>query len=451
MKSKNITQILCAFGFVLAIAGCKKVLEVGTPQNQLTTDKIFADSTSALAAMANVYALFNNTIDPNYNIYMDCYSDELQYSGSTDETLQYIQGSVAPSNTTNANFWKASYFAIYSANLIIEEAPKATNLTSKTAAQFVCEAKFLRALTYFHLINTYGTVPLILKTDVNLSSKAAQSDSATVYKQIILDLTDAKNGLPATYLGAGKVRANQFAALALLAKVYLWQRDWVNAEATASLVLGSGLYTPLPAITNVFSANSTETILSFWTQFGYIYKSPDLVPSGGAPLYFYTLAQLNSFENGDQRKLNWILPTTVSGTTYYSPYKYRNATANSISPEYLIVLRAGEQYLIRAEARAQQNNISGSISDINVIRHRAGLGDYIGAIDKSSLLSAIYHERRSELFSEWGNRFLDLKRTGTLNLINSSSKSGWKPTGVVLPVPQYEMNTDPNLKQNQGY
>jgi hypothetical protein len=88
---------------------------------------------------------------------------------------------------------------------------------------------------------------------------------------------------------------------------------------------------------------------------------------------------------------------------------------------------------------------------MNVIRKRAGLGNYAGAADKASILTAINQERRVELFTEWGNRYLDLKRTGTLSSILGSIKSAWKPTGVILPIPQYEMNTDPNLKQNAGY
>ncbi len=82
---------------------------------------------------------------------------------------------------------------------------------------------------------------------------------------------------------------------------------------------------------------------------------------------------INSFEHGDQRKVNWLDSVVVSGNTYYFPFKYKSATLNSDVTEYTVVLRLAEQYLIRAEARTQQNNSFGAISDLNVIRSRAML------------------------------------------------------------------------------
>jgi hypothetical protein len=451
MKAKINIQTIILIAIAVLLNSCKKMIEVPSPQNQLTTDKVFADSTSATSAMVNVYALFNNTIDPNYNSSISCYSDELSYTGPTQQIIEYSQSSVPPTNTGDLSFWQTSYFAIYCCNDIITQVQRSPNLSPVTVNEFTNEAKFLRAFAYFYLINTYGSVPLVLQTDVNVNSIAAKSDSVSVYKQIVQDLKDAQNGLPANYIGTGRVRANKYAASALLARVYLWQRDWVDAETTATSVIGSGLYTPLPATVNTFLANSQETILSFWTQYGYIADGPNLIPSSGAPQYFYSAAQLNAFEAGDLRKSDWTLASIVGANTFYSPYKYHNLSANTSSPEYLIALRAGEQYLIRAEARLRQNNITGALADLNVVRNRAGLNNYAGATDMPSVLAAILHERQVELFTEWGSRFLDLKRTGTLNATIGTLKPAWKPTALVLPIPQSEINTDPNLKQNQGY
>lgn len=451
MKSKINIQFFILMTTVVLLNSCKKMIQVPSPQNQLTTDKVFADSISATSAMVNAYALFDNTIDPNYNSYMSCYSDELSYTGSTQQITEYFQSAVPPSNSADLSFWQKSYFAIYSCNDIIDQVNKSPGLSPGIVNQFTNEAKFLRAFSYFYLINVYGSVPLVLQTDVNVNSIAAKLDSATVFKQIVQDLKDAQSGLSVNYIGAGRVRANKYTASALLARVYLWQRDWVNAEAAATSVLGSGLYTPLPTTPNTFLANSQETILSFWTQYGYIHDGTNLIPSSDAPQFFYTPGQLNAFEAGDLRKSNWILASVVGTNTFYSPYKYHNRSANTTSPEYLIALRAGEQYLIRAEARLQLDNVTGALADLNVIRNRAGLANYAGASDKVSVLAAITHERRVELFTEWGNRFLDLKRTGILNSVIGALKTSWKPTAIVLPIPQAEINTDPNLKQNQGY
>ncbi|MBW4888943.1 RagB/SusD family nutrient uptake outer membrane protein [Mucilaginibacter sp. HMF5004] len=432
-------------------SGCRKLISVDTPQNQLTTDKVFKDATSATAAMVSTYALFDKTIDVNYNKFMGFYSDELNYTGATQEYIDYVQSAVFPANATNLNFWKNSYFAIYQCNDMIEQLNHSVALPTTTVTQYTAEAKFLRAWSYFYLVNTYGKVPLILHTDVNNNENAVNADSVTVYSQIIQDLKDAQVGLKISYIGSGKVRANKYAATALLSRIYLWQRNWPDAESNATMVINSGLYTPLPSTANTFLATSQETILSFWTQNGFINDAPGIIPSSGAPGYFYTSGQLNTFETGDLRKTNWIKSTTVGTTTYYYPYKYHNRTANTSAPEYLIALRATEQFLIRAEARVQQGNITGAIADLNIVRTRAGLTAYSGTIDKLSVVAAILHERCVEFFTEWGNRFLDLKRTGTLSSVISVLKPTWKPTAVVLPIPQNEINTDPMLIQNQGY
>ncbi len=448
---KTITIFLLLLSALFGLAACKKLIEIPSPQNQLTTDKVFADSSSATAAMVNVYALFNRTIDINYNAALSCYTDELQYSGPTQGLLEYFQGAVPPSNVMNANFWTNSYFAIYSCNDIIQQTGTSTGLSATLKQQYQGEAKFLRAFAYLNLVNTYGAVPLILSTDVNANSGAARSDSASVYNQIIRDLTAAKNTLSSTDPGNERVRANPYAAAALLARVFLWQKNWKNAAAYADTVISSGLYSPLPSTLTAFKAGSTETILAFYTQYGYIADAPNLIPGSGAPQYFYSRAQLNAFEAGDHRKMDWILSTQVDTTTYYSPYKYRNTTSNAGDPEYLVALRAGEQYLIRAEANARLNNFLQAAADLNVIRNRAGLGNYSGSMDQPGLLAAIQHERRVELFTEWGNRYADLRRNGTLNLVNQATKTAWKSTSVLLPIPLSEINTDPHLTQNPGY
>jgi hypothetical protein len=140
-----------------------------------------------------------------------------------------------------------------------------------------------------------------------------------------------------------------------------------------------------------------------------------------------------------------------TATTFYFPYKYHNNNTNLNAPEYLSALRIAEQYLIRAEARAQSNNISGAVADLNVIRTRAGLATLSTNISLQLCMDKIIHERQIEMFAEWGSRYLDLKRTGRLNPLMMAIKAAWKPTNTVLPIPQNEITFDPYLKQNAGY
>jgi hypothetical protein len=115
-----------------------------------------------------------------------------------------------------------------------------------------------------------------------------------------------------------------------------------------------------------------------------------------------------------------------------------------------MVLRLGEQYLIRSEARAQQNDLSGSESDINIIRSRALLSG-ISNLSRDELLDTIAHERQVELFCEWGHRWFDLKRTGKLSAILRPIKPNWNDYAQLYPIPVTELANDPNLTQNPGY
>jgi hypothetical protein len=167
---------------------------------------------------------------------------------------------------------------------------------------------------------------------------------------------------------------------------------------------------------------------------------------------------LDSFETGDLRRTDWIGkytdPIVSPNVDYFYAYKYKSATLNNPVTEYAVVLRLAEQYLIRAEARAQQNNVSGAEDDLNTIRTRAGLPNTT-AYDKDTLLADILHERQVELFTEWGHRWFDLKRTGKVNALMSivtPQKGGtWNQNWQLYPVPQLELDRAPNLTQNTGY
>lgn len=165
---------------------------------------------------------------------------------------------------------------------------------------------------------------------------------------------------------------------------------------------------------------------------------------------------VSSFEAGDTRLTNWArLSTTASpAVTYYFPNKYKS---NVNGNEFVVVLRLAEQYLIRAEARAQQNKLTGTgsaITDLNTVRTRAGLAGS-PAVTQADVLSAIQKERRTELFTEFGFRFIDLKRTGKIDEVmnvNAPLKGAvWNSQKQVWPIPTADMLIDGNLKQNPGY
>jgi hypothetical protein len=217
-------------------------------------------------------------------------------------------------------------------------------------------------------------------------------------------------------------------------------------------------------ISSTFLKNNREAIWQLqpvnqgWnTEDARFFVVPSTGLSSAHPVYL-SKNLLDSFETGDLRKANWIGKYTNANMTpnadFFYPLKYKSATLNNPVTEYAVVLRLAEQYLIRAEARAQQNNISDALDDLNAIRTRAGLPNTMAA-DKDALLAAILHERQVELFTEWGHRWFDLKRTGKVNAVMSvvtPQKGGsWSPNWQLYPVPQIELDRDPNLTQNTGY
>lgn len=444
---KNLLLLLL-ISCVLLNLSCKRMLDVPTPQNQLTTDKVFSDSVSVKSALFSIYVGLENQHYPLSNRYLSAYADETQILGVDQSWNQSRLNSGDVANTGN---WSNLYSAIYQCNMILEQVGPENKLPETFKRQVRSEAKFLRAYCYFYLVNLYGRVPLLTVTAVNTTRVTGQSDSAAVYSRIAADLGEARADLSAAYPGAGRVRANKACAAALLAKVWLYQRNWQGAESMATEVLNTGSYTPLESVGNAFKATGKEGILQLGSQNGFTTEAGTVIPSSATATagYYFTDSFYASFAPGDLRKTNWI---GTAGTSRY-PYKYKNRVANTTAPENLMILRAAEQYLIRAEARAWLGKLTGAGSaaeDLNVVRQRAGL-PAVQFISLSEALESIADERRHELFFENCDRFLDLKRTGRLQSVMQAAKVTWQPTGKRLPIPLSDLTKNANLIQNAGY
>ena len=273
------------------------------------------------------------------------------------------------------------------------------------------------------------------------------------YTQIIKDLQEAKNLLPENYDAAGRTRPNKWAAAALLARVYLYRQSWAQAEGEATEVINAPAYTLLNNPNDVFLAASKEAIwqlvpvnVGFNTAEGNAF-----VPASATvkPAYAATAALLNAFEPGDTRRTAWLKANTISSVAYYFPFKYKVRSGTALT-EYNTVLRLAELYLVRAEARTRQNKLPEAQQDLNVIRSRASLPNTT-ATTEAGLVLAIEKERQTELFAEWGHRWLDLKRTGRIDAVLSAAKPGWQSTAALYPIPLAELLANPFLTQNPGY
>lgn len=310
----------------------------------------------------------------------------------------------------------------------------------------------MRALNFFYLVNLFGDVPMPLQTDYRVTALLPRTPVQDVYNQIVQDLTEAQTLLKPAYPSASRSRPNLWTATALLARVYLYQKNWVQAEAQSTAVINSGIYSLAATPAGVFTATSNETIWQLLRDNGNTAEGSNFIPSSATtrPTYALTAFLVGAFTTGDTRKSSWVGTSTVSGTPYLYPAKYKVRTTTPIT-EYYIYLRLAEQYLIRAEARAQQGNISGAQADLNKTRNRAGLANTT-ASDAPSLLLALEKERQVELMFEWGHRWFDLKRTGRIDAVLGTEKpAGWQPTDALYPIPDGQLKANPFLVQNPGY
>ena len=466
MKKTFFQQYIFPAALLLAIglASCKKLIEIPpSPPTEIVQSQQFADSATTMTAVAQVYSYVGQQSGSSFG-YNDAKlpestglsSDELIYtSTNTPDMTAFIGYGLTNLNSIVAQLWTNPYSSLYPINAIIEGVSASNGLSAGFKKQITAEMQVARALYYFNLVNLFGGVPLSLSTDYNVTEKLARASADSVYAQILADLTSAQQNLSADYPSSGHIRPNQTVATALLSRVYLYRQQWQQAYDAASTVITSGSYS-LPSDPNqVFLDGSTEAIWQLpATSLYYVTEEAyDFTPqNGAAPNFIINTWLLNAFEPGDIRATDWLGQTVVNGDTLYYPYKYKNIQASSLTTEDYMILRLAEQYLIRAEASAELGNGAAALADINVVRARAGLpASTANPASQTAVLNAIMHERQVELFTEWGHRWYDLKRTGMATTVLTTEKTGWNANAALYPIPILQLQDDVNLKQNPGY
>jgi hypothetical protein len=459
MIMKNIKIKTLSLLLVLSLVGCDSFVDVETPNSQLTGVTVFEDRTTANAALIAIYSKLRDTglIAGNANgsgVCLGLYADELTYYGATDDNTSFVFNNTMLATTSIASqMWNESYHQIYGANAVVYGCEQSTALSTADKNQFIGEALFIRALVHFYLVNMYGDVPYITSTDYEVNRLVARMPTSEVYNNIIADLEQAVSLLPESYVTPERVRPNRSTASALLARVYLYNGNWAEASNAASAVLNTAEYVWETDIDKVFLKDCTATIWQFSPKL-----SGDNTDEGsvfvfqtGPPPFVGLREELyNSFANGDLRKSHWIASVTDGTNTWYHANKYKQNTNTGTSVEYSIVFRLAEQYLIRAEARARQGELSNAKQDLDMVRNLAGLPNTTASTD-TEIIAAVQEERRFELFTEHGHRFFDLKRNGSLNTVLPILKLGWNSTDVHWPIPETELLANPNLTQNPGY
>ena len=462
MKKLKFIKAILIVAVCQYFASCQDYVEVEIPDHKIVREAVFRNDETALSAMKGVYnelfrSSFTNGSINSITALAGLSAHEVENLNATNFTVQeFEENQIRANNAGNLSLWSSAYNMIYMVNSLLEGITDSEQLSEDVHRQLEGEAKFVRAFTYFYLVNLYGDIPLLLTTDYRVNALAPRNATREIYSQINTDLQQAVDLLDTDYPNGERTYVNQYVIMALWARVNLYQENWEQAENLASKVIHqSDTYEILENLDQVFMMNSREAI---W-QISPIGRGNQFTNTNDGALYISPIPSLRlsdqlagSFNDGDKRLEHWI-GFNGEGNTYY-PYKYKDGSSNNSITEYSMVFRLAELYLVRAEARTMQGKLPGAIADIDRIRSRANLGliaEIRPGITKEELRQAILDERRKELFTEWGHRWFDLKRTEKASEVLGSGNPLWDATDTLFPIPDEERLKNPNLNQNPGY
>lgn len=445
--------------FSLFLSACTEFVIVDPPKNILISETVFNDKSTVESALANIYYLMRQqgmtSGDFGLTTAMGIYSDELDYYGFNSQYAQLYHHNLIAHNSIVTGWWKQAYNLIYAANDIIKGLENSETLSSAEKQRFSGQALFVRAYIHFLLTNLFGDIPYINTTDYLENNSTSRLPSSEVNVHIISDLINAINLLENDNSSDGeRVWPGKHAAMALLARMYLYTEQWELASSTATTLINA--YSLEPNVNDVFLKGSSETIWQLKPgEYPRNTQEANQLVIRNIPGQKYALSTslLDVFEAGDLRYTTWVdsISNTENTIKLYFANKYKADYSELESLEYSIIFRLAEQYLIRAEAMIHMDNIAAGQQDLNIIRFRAGL-PATSANMKNLLLEAILHERQVELFAEHGQRWFDLKRTGRAQETLIDVKPNWRATDVHLPIPEAELELNPNLRpQNDGY
>lgn len=474
-------KYLFLLAWMAMATSCSNYLDVPNPASSLTTESVYSSESTIMQLMNGMYSL--NAVSSNagsyggYPLSMPEQMGDNYYNPGAGNLYNAVAKCNINPTLLFLSQWDEFYKTIYTANGLIENLPgvSADVFSSATAKNSYLGAAYTwRAWNYFNLANIWGGVPLVLTTNPAETKSLPRATLEEVYAQIEKDLKQAIALLPAIGAGDPNIIDTQAIPQAILSELYLEMGKYSEAEAAATAVINSGNgYTLQSDLLQVFlrsvmGAPNKETIFSYGAAtlsndqnlgsiaFKYAILWPYLTFMRRSSYAQLTPSLLAEFEAGDPRYTNWsFVPGTVTDNSRWA-YKYKQHYLVESVPagkeEDWINIRLAEVYLNRAEARAQQNNVSGAAADVNMVRERAGLADAT-ASTKADMLTAILHERRVELFGEgkYGN---DLRRSGLMDQVLSNvsyKKNNYKSYMRYMPISTDVLKANPSLKQTEGY
>ena len=491
----KVNKYIYALSFSLCIiaTGCYDFLEEKV-YTQYDPSDFLQDQNGIDALLAGAYARsriveYNHR---NYTFMMNEFTTDILWEtggGLEANAKPFINFTWDVSNNFLNTHWNNMYKAISSANAVINVTDGLDGIPEATIKKIQGEARFIRAASYYFLYNIFGTTPIIEIPpgatpneieEIGSSTPRASKDEYVNY--MVNDLTFAAENLPVEEKPIGK--ATKGAALAVLTKLYMHEKDWSNASSTAQKIIDLNYYFLYDNYKKMFSVDGEDNK-------EYIFRAPCIAQSGyqnnymphafppnypiqsnwsnfGAQFRTYT-SFYETFEESDTRKEVLIssyinksgalvlLNRDENGKALDNVRSFKywpdpNAVAECNGND-IVYIRYADILMCKAEAlNEQQGPNQESINLINMIRARAKIGN-ISLSDyptKESLRDFILEERGREFFSE-GLRREDLIRHGKFISNAVARGKNAKEYQVLFPIPQSQRESNPNLTQNPGY
>jgi hypothetical protein len=458
MKILKITNspvrfsLLLALGITLHACDQKELLNPD-PETAITGENAFRTPERILGLVNGIYksAKGGNFYGGNYFTYSEARGEEfINRTSNTFTAFEAWNQTLNASSNLIAGFWATGYETINNANILIKGVAEHPGVVSEAIGkQYIAEAKFLRALSYYSLVTAYARpfnedqgaskgLPLRLKAETTTANNdLARSTVAEVYAQIIKDLDEAEADLPLNHSSSllNTTRAHRNTAIALKTRVYLNSGKWEKVIEEARKIVSAqppfsaetGVKHKLENIVEIFTTNytSSESILSVpmteldnvtgQTSFPYVFNANSEYNLNPAGIWGDT-----EWRATDLRR---TFSRTASGVQFLTKY-------SKPSPflDYLPIIRYSEVLLNYAEAAARKGELATAVKLLEAVRTRSDASYVFPAAavaTQAALVSSILNERRIELLGE-GFRSNDIVR----NLATFPAKSG---NGLVAP------------------
>ncbi len=477
---KNIIKKLIFIVLTILVSiACEDILK---EEPKAIASETFYNTSNEVAAAANaMYYPYKSSNFENYWAYQECVVDYGYGRGSWASNSNFA-GLDETNITRTTLVWGQLYLSIRNANLVIINTPNGSETSETEKAQFIGEAKFIRAFNYFILVRSWGGVPLRTE-DTFDQIEIPRSSVQDVYQLILEDLQYAEEYLPDSPRLIGT--PSKWAAKTLLADVYLNLKDWTNARDLAGEVIASGKYSLVKMdvpedFYKLFDAKvvtSSEEIFyikhssnegSFFGMFAHHPGAPYINYRG----YYghYTKDDnpvIANWDINDFRRQVWFYPWSIGiapNTLLYKKYIDLDATGSPATD--IPVYRYPDVLYIYAEAANFANNgpTSQAVEYLNKVHRRAyGLDpetpstiDFkIEDYNQDTFFDLIIKERGYETFYEC-KRWHELVRTGKAKeIIKAVYGIDIAEKNFLFPIPVTETNynkaIDPVADQNPGY